>query len=271
MMKSFSKDKRLLEYGLNESYSNIFCFSTTRHGGCSEGNYASFNCNWYCGDNQQNVDNNCETLRGILPIQPERLIIPHQVHQTKVFNVDPQFLEASREEQQSLLEGVDALMTNLPRQCLCISTADCIPVVLYDPVHQAIAVVHAGWRGTVACIVRRTIEAMYTAFCTLPSDIHAVVGPGISLESFEVGDEVYAAFSEAGFDMERISHRYAKWHIDLCEANRLEMVDAGVPAAHIEMSGICTYRECDDFFSARRLGIKSGRIITGVILREKDL
>ena len=98
------------------------------------------------------------------------------------------------------------------------------------------------------------------------ADISAVIGPGISLAAFEVGDEVYEAFRLAGFPMDRIARKQEKWHIDLPEANRLQLLDFGVPSAAIETAGICTYTHCDDFFSARRLGIRSGRMLTGIML-----
>ena len=95
----------------------------------------------------------------------------------------------------------------------------------------------------------------------------ACIGPSISLESFEVGDEVYDAFAKAGFDMDRIAKKYEKWHLDLWEANRLQLLAQGVWLEHIEVSGICTYQQHENFFSARRLGIKSGRILSGVMLK----
>ena len=81
-----------------------------------------------------------------------------------------------------------------------------------------------------------------------------------------MGDEVYHAFDEAGFDMTRIAVRHAKWHIDLWEANRLMLLEMGVPAKQIQVAGVCTYDQATDFFSARRLGIASGRILTAIML-----
>ena len=97
-------------------------------------------------------------------------------------------------------------------------------------------------------------------------DIVACIGPSISLESFEVGDEVYDTFAEAGFDMNRIAKRYKKWHLDLWEANRLQLLNQGVLPENMEVAGICTYQQHKDFFSARRLGIQSGRILSGIML-----
>ena len=109
---------------------------------------------------------------------------------------------------------------------------------------------------------------MSEAYGTDARDVVACIGPGISQEAFEVGDEVYAAFRAAGFPMQYIARRYAKWHIDLWEANRLQLLTAGVRQENIELSAICTYANNTDFFSARRQGIHSGRILSGIMLTE---
>lgn len=267
MNNLFSKDNRMLVYGLNKSYADIFCFSTTRHGGYSTGQYSSFNCNHYCGDSPENVERNRILLTEIMPCRPQALVIPHQIHSTEVRMIDASFMLADESERKELLEGVDAVITNLPEVCVCISTADCIPVLCYDVRNKAVAAVHAGWRGTVVRIVEKTLQQMRSAYGTRMQDVVAVIGPGISLQSFEVGDEVYQTFKDAGFNMDIIARRYSKWHIDLWEANRQQLVSVGVNPNKIEVSGICTYTECEDFFSARRLGINSGRIISGIMLK----
>ena len=182
-------------------------------------------------------------------------------------------LHASPEQRQQLLEGKDALMTTLSNICIGVSTADCIPVLLYDPRHHAKAAIHAGWRGTVSRIVKETFRKMQRRYGTLPEDTLAVIGPGISLKNFEVGQEVYDDFAAHGFEMSRIARRFPckndsgqeKWHIDLPLCNQLQLESAGVLQAHIQQSGICTYDHDADFFSARRLGIHSGRIYTAII------
>lgn len=256
----------MLEYALSRSCPDIFCFSTTRHGGVSTGAYASLNCTPYTGDLPEHIQRNQERLLQNFPQRPAELIIPWQTHGTRVLAIDNTFLAANTGQRHDRLQGIDALITRLPGICLCISTADCIPILLYDRRHRAIAAVHAGWRGTVNFIVGHTLEQMHTLYGTRGEDISAVIGPGISLQAFEVGDEVYDAFRLAGFPMERIARRQDKWHINLPEANRLQLLDFGVPSVAIELSGICTYTQCDDFFSARRLGVQSGRILTGIQL-----
>ena len=237
----------------------VTAFSTTRQGGCSTGNYAAFNINGYCGDDEVHIAANKVALCGLLGIDCNRLVMPHQVHDCVVRRIDG--------PQQGVIEGVDAVMTDVPQLCIGVSTADCIPVLLYDSTHRAISAVHAGWRGTILRIVQKAVEAMHDAYGTVSAELHVVIGPGISLDSFEVGDEVYEQFHAAGFDMQPISRHDAKWHIDLPMCNRLQLMEAGIPANHIQMTNICTYQQYERYFSARRLGIQSGRIYTGILIK----
>ncbi len=238
----------------------VTAFSTTRRGGFSKDSYGEFNINRYCGDCEEAISRNRTLLCGVLGIDDKRLLMPHQVHETKIVAVD----ETSRESQ---LEGVDALMTNVSGICIGVSTADCIPVLLYDKAHQVVSAIHAGWRGTVKRIVEKAVAQMTAVYGSRPADMIAQIGPGIHIESFEVGDEVYEAFAAAGFVMETISRRYGeKWHIDLPECNRQQLLRTGIPEAQISVSPICTYQHPDLYFSARRLSINSGRIFTGIVM-----
>lgn len=251
---------------------NVTAFSTTRHGGYGTGNYAEFNINRYCGDSETNIRKNREALCSLLGISDDHLLMPHQVHLTKTARIDEALLSLTEEKRREALEGYDALMTDLRGVCIGVSTADCIPVLLYDKTHHAICAIHAGWRGTVARIVEKAIAEMKAVYGTCPEHIRAQIGPGIHLDSFEVGDEVYETFKQAGFDMPSISCRrvnainhHEKWHIDLPLCNRQQLLDSGVPSASIALSPFCTYQQSSRFFSARRLGINSGRIFTGII------
>lgn len=246
----------------------VTAFSTTRRGGFSSGNYGEFNINTYCGDEPSAIARNREVLCQLLGIGDDRLLMPHQTHETHVALIDKEFLSLSSEERRLALEGVDALMTSVSGVCIGVSTADCIPVLLYDEEHEAVCAVHAGWRGTVARITEKAVAAMTAAYGTRPSALIAQIGPGISLESFEVGQEVYDAFQQADFDMSQISRREAKWHIDLPHCNRLQLLAAGVRPEAIRQADICTYQHPETFFSARRLGIASGRIYTGIMTQE---
>ena len=293
---------KLLEYHLA---SGIRAFSTMREGGFSQGSYAEFNANAFCGDDPVAVAKNRQLLADELHIERENLVFTHQIHSTFIRTINSNFMQLNYAERASMLEGIDGLCTDRPGVCLCISTADCIPIVICDPVHRAIAVAHAGWRGTMQRIAEITVEKMVRLYATNPADCRAAIGPGISLQNFEVGDEVYDAFARAGFQMETIARRFPvrntrqniissysssapliinsqldlasissgddmptpeKWHIDLPLCNRQQLIQSGLQSENIHLSGICTYQQHDQFFSARRLGVKSGRIITGVMI-----
>lgn len=245
----------------------VVAFSTTRHGGCSRGNYAEFNVNEYCGDDPAAVAFNRASLCRALGIDAARLVMPHQTHGTEVRQIAGEFFGLPEPTRRMLLEGVDAVMTDVPGVCVGVSTADCIPILVYDSAHRACCAVHAGWRGTVAHIAGKAVAAMASAYSSRPSELRACIGPGISLESFEVGDEVYESFAGAGFDMQRVSRRYGKWHIDLWECNRMELCSAGLPPDAVAVCGPCTYSHADEYFSARRLGPSSGRIFSGILIK----
>lgn len=261
---------------------DVKAFSTTRHGGVSEGNYASLNINEYCGDSKANTDANRLLLANELGIDANHIIMPHQTHGVESRIIGEEFATLPDGVKKMLLEGVDAVMTNIPGMCIGVSTADCIPVLLYDEEHHAAAAIHAGWRGTQARIVHKTVQEMHMAYQTDPTKLKAVIGPGISLDNFEVGDEVYAAFEQAAFDMSTIAEERIKrnpnaedpakaferkWHINLPLANIQMLTHNGVDEANIINTGICTFDNADNYFSARRLGIESGRIYTGIIIR----
>lgn len=246
----------------------INAFSTRRQGGFSHGAYASFNCTHYCGDDESCVVLNRQKLCQEQGIRADRLFIPKQVHDIRIADINQDFLTLDKEAQESALDGVDALISPLPDCCLAISTADCIPILLYDPNNRVTAAVHAGWRGTVKGIATATLKAMQERYGCSGSKMHAAIGPGISVGAFEVGDEVYSQFQQAGFDMQRIALKQEKWHIDLWEANRMQLMEWGIRPEAIETAGICTYTHSDTFFSARKAGIRSGRILSGIIRRQ---
>ena len=256
----------------------VIAFSSTRHGGYSKGTYGEFNINHYCGDKEDAIARNREALCHLLGIDNNRLLMPHQVHRAEVACIDAPFLELTPAERKEKLESIDAVMTNVPGVCIGVSTADCIPILLYDQQKRVVAAVHAGWRGTVQRIAKKAVEVMKATYGSSPSDLLAQIGPGISLKSFEVGQEVYDAFAAEGFSMEPISclmpssqgvGNGEKWHIDLPACNCQQLLEAGLRSEQIHTLHVCTYEQHADYFSARRLGIHSGRIFTGIMLKEE--
>lgn len=258
----------LLEYNIENK---IRAFSTMR--GEGSGNYGGFNVTHYCGDTTEHVAECRKILCKELAIEEDMLIIPRQTHSDKSLFIDSEFMQLPQEDQTQMLYGIDAIFTNIRKVCIGVSTADCIPILLHDKANDTIAAIHAGWRGTVAEITSKCIDAMRLYLGCEPDNIHAIIGPGISLDAFEVGDEVYEEFSAAGYDMKRIAKQYQvadggkKWHIDLWEANRQQLISCGIKENNIETAGICTFSNSSSFFSARRLGIKSGRIFSGIMMK----
>lgn len=240
---------------------NVLAFSTERGFVDKDMPYDGFNITYYTDDDAEHIAQCRYDLRQMLEVADDHLILPRQVHDTRIAEVTAQNLGDK-------FEGIDALITTLPRTCIGVSTADCVPILIYDTRTRAIAAAHAGWRGTVQRIGRKTIQSMAESYASSPEDMKVVIGPSIGPDAFEVGDEVYEAFAQEDFDMNRITFkRDGKWHIDLWQANAIDIELTGVPHDNIEIAGVCTYQEYDRFFSARRLGIKSGRIYTGIMIK----
>lgn len=240
---------------------HIIAFSTERHCTDAAVPYDGFNVTHYCGDDPEHVAACRQELCRELGILESHLIVPRQVHGVHIEEVTEQNIGMA-------FEDTDALITQLGGVCIGISTADCVPLLFHDTRTDAVAAAHAGWRGTVARIGVLTLRAMQAAYGTRPEDIRCIVGPSIGPEAFEVGEEVYEAFQKAGFPMNDIAFRHPetqKWHIDLWRANAWQLEQEGIPTQSILVSGLCTYSNPSCFFSARRLGIKSGRMFTGII------
>lgn len=202
---------------------------------------------------------------------PYDVLQPHQTHTVNVRVVDDR--STTRED----LNDVDALITALPDYAIGVRTADCVPVLLYDEVQRVCAAIHAGWRGTVGHISQATIALMQQTFGTLPEHLHAVIGPSIGPDSFQVGEEVVEAFHEAGFPMPLIhtergprvaGSMQGGHHIDLWAANHWLLTQCGVPLEHIQVAGVCTYENASRFYSARHDGnLKTRRIINVIKIK----
>ncbi len=160
---------------------------------------------------------------------------------------------------------VDGVVTDMPGVLLTAFGADCPPVYIVDPVHKAIGLVHAGWRGTLGKIPQVAIGHMIARFGTNPADIYAAVGPGICKDCYEMGDEVFDLFAEqwGRSKAEQLLSRYpakdsegkeipgGKYHLDLRAANKMTLINAGVPENQIEISNVCTMCNADIFYSYR--------------------
>jgi hypothetical protein len=255
------------------TYSNLSCydseikhFSSTRSGGVSHGEYASLNLGNFSDDSSENVIRNRELLCKALAIPFSHLVGAHQVHGTNVKFVDDSLIGMEATTRKASLEGYDALICNAPGICITATTADCVPVLLFDPVTKSIAAIHSGWRSTLNNITNTTIEAMQKAFGTDPAHLIAAIGPCISGTAYEVGEELQLQFEtkDAGTDRFFIPIDNGKYLFDIRSVVRCQLQKAGV--SDIEISEHCTFSEPELFFSARRQSIHSGRMLSGIQL-----
>ena len=261
-------EESIIRYKSLSRYDEIAHFCTTRYGGVSVGNYASWNMSPFSGDDPTNVTRNYEHLTSIIDVSRSRIVLPYQTHGDKVLVIDENFERLTDAKQTEVLNGVDALVTNCRNLCVGITTADCVPLLFYDKQQKVIGAAHAGWRGTCRKIAGLTLETMKQTFGCDVADIEVVIGPSISVKAYNVGEEVSDAFRAEGFPVDRIfSKQNGLLYLDLWQANCWLLEQAGLSADRIEISGYCTFTEHERFFSARRLGIKSGRLLSGIMLK----
>lgn len=259
---------KLQTYPVFEQFNHVVHFCTTRQGGRSTGNYASFNVTPYTGDAPEHQQANLHDLIGLLGIDAANLIFPVQTHSDNILVIDADFQLLSSAERAIRLNAVDALITAEPGIFIGVTTADCVPLLLFDTVRNVVAAVHAGWRGTCNRIVEKTLRQMTEHFGTNPADVFVSIGVSISPEVYNVGAELIDEFKKSQFPVDEIFiHRDGQLFLDLWNANKWLLTEAGIPQQNIEIAGLCSYSMHEQFFSARRLGIKSGRMLSGIMLR----
>lgn len=188
-----------------------------------------------------------------LGVGPGSLTLADQVHGSSVAAVRAADRGRGLPPSFDGFADTDGLVTTETGLALGVIVADCVPLVLYDPVHHALGVVHAGWRGTVAMIAARAIETMAEHFGTRPPDVLAGIGPSIGPCCYEVGDEVIAAWRSSGMDCadEAVRDGERRSHLDLWTANRLVLESAGLFREHIEAANVCVHCEAGKYFSHR--------------------
>jgi YfiH family protein len=272
MMKHHPQYNNLLQFDQLSQINDIVHFSTTRVGGVSNGTYSSFNMGNFSDDSPLNIHENRKILAQMFYMKMSDFIIPHQTHGTRVLKIDEEFLKLDHTTSIEIMYGVDSIITDIRDKFLCVTTADCVPIIIFDKKTKAIAAIHAGWKGTSGKIVDKTISAMQKEYNSTPQDMFVGIGPAISQQNYEVGNEVIQEMSDNGIDLSHsnvCTEKYStsKYHINLKEINRRELISLGVPEANIETSQLCTFEKQELFFSARRQTVHSGRMLTGIMLK----
>jgi len=244
---------------------------STRMGGVSKGVYSTMNFSFTRGDDPEDVRENYRRMAKALGVDVNRMILTWQTHTTNVRLVTEED-EGKGIGKDRDYRDVDGLITNRPGVTLVTFFADCVPLYFVDTKHKAIGLSHSGWRGTVRRMGKVTLEAMKKEFQTDPADVTACVGPSICQDCYEVGPEVIeefaAAFQKDQHDRLFYKKPNGKYQLNLWEANRIILMEAGVPASKISVTDICTHCNPDLLFSHRTAAEKRGNLCAFLCLKE---
>lgn len=291
----FHTSTSLQEVSLSEDSSNKIAYEcapllhrfpllhgvTCRYGGVSQGDFTSFNMGLHVGDDPTAVAENRKRLAHVLGVDPNYLTCGEQVHGVGVTRVTEDLIGKGAFSWDDSIPDSDAIHTNLVNVPLLLLVADCVPVLLYDRVHHAVAVVHAGWRGAIAHIVERTLGSMHEDYGTMADACYLYIGPSIGGDSFEVSEEIAQQFRQdiegLGLSQEidlvkyiqREGQTVATPHVDLKGYIAICMAQRGIPMDQISVSGTDTMTE-ERCYSYRRDQGRTGRMAMFAVLRDVE-
>lgn len=242
---------------------------TTRAGGVSEGPYAGLNTAFHVGDRAENVVSNRALACAALGIDHRRLVAGKQVHGDRIAVVGRRDAGRGALSCEDALPDTDALVTGTPGVPLASFYADCVPIFLLDPLRKVVALAHAGWKGTALKIGQKTVKKMAEVFGSDPGSCLAGIGPSIGPCCYEVDGRVMGPFQEgfAGFRKLACAVSPGKWRLDLWEANRRTLLEAGLKEENVAVARICTACRNDLFFSYRAQGGTAGRMASLIMLK----
>jgi YfiH family protein len=235
----------------------------TRRGGISKGCWSSLNVGATVGDDPDHVRQNRLRLLEGLGRKPESVYEVWQVHSSRVIVV-----EGPRGD--TPIEKADAMVTDDARVTLLMRFADCVPILVYDSVRRAVGIAHAGWLGTTRKVAAELVKTMKRVYGSDPKNMLAAIGPSIAVHHYEVGPEVEQVVQRVFGTQarEHLRHRNGRIHLDLWSANRALLESEGV--SQIEVSGLCSACDLEDWYSHRGEHGKTGRFGVGVALRQDD-
>lgn len=229
---------------------------STRKGGVSKEHLASLNLSFSVEDAKENVLENFRRIGECFGKTPEDFVLSKQSHETKVLKVGTKDRGKGITKDRDY-EGIDALITDEKGIILSCFSADCVPILFYDPIHKAIGACHSGWRGTKGKILQNVVEEMRQHFSSNPAEILVAIGPSICKEQYVVSEDLALSFLEDYPDLgedtaspiQRISKD--KFQLDLWDLNRRIALNCGIKEEHISISGYCTMENPELFFSHR--------------------
>ncbi|MFZ3073343.1 MAG: peptidoglycan editing factor PgeF [Thermodesulfobacteriota bacterium] len=242
-----------------------------RKGGISQSPYDSLNLCTRVGDKEENVEENKRTVGAAFNISPGNMVCVKQVHGDSIHLID------SEDKKGYEKVEADAIITNLKNVVIGILTADCVPVLIYDPVKRASGAAHAGWKSAALGIASKTVKAMTDEFGSKPSDMLAAIGPGIGVCCYDVNIDVENEFRKKYKDASLYitvppfskgrSGGINDGHLDLKGMNLLDLKQAGLKEKNISLSGICTSCKNDVFFSYRKDALITGRQMSFIAIK----
>lgn len=264
MRQNKSGKVEYLTFPLLEETGIVRHLFSTRAGGVSEGIFSSMNLSYTRGDVKEAVDENYRRIAAALCCEVSDIVCSDQTHTTNIR------MAGEEDRGKGILfpkdyTDIDGLITNVEGIVLATFYADCVPLFFVDTKRRAIGLSHSGWRGTVGRMGARTIEAMNRAYGTKPEDITAAIGPSICRDCYEVSEDVAEAFarefSKEGQDKAILDEKGdGKYQLDLWEANRIVLTEAGVRPENIQVTDICTCCNPQYLFSHRASQGKRGNL-----------
>lgn len=226
-----------------------------RRGGVSEGSFESLNLSILTKDPLERVWTNRERFLNLFSIKTDNLVGAYQVHKDKIHKVTKEDRGRGAFDPTTVITDTDALMTNEKKVPLIAFFADCVPVFFLDPASKVVALAHAGWKGTVAKIAAKTARTMKDTYGTKLSDLLVAIGPSIGSCHYQVDEPVIEKVKQAfPQDWDGLLTNFTNdghGQLNLWEANRIQLLETGIPNDNITVAGLCTYCHQDKFFSHR--------------------
>jgi len=236
----------------------IICATSTRIGGISPNPYNSLNLAYHVGDDPKNVAENRKRFCQKLGIDVNSLVVANQVHGDNIEIIESDQAGSGAYGTNDAISSTDALITASNAVSICVMTADCVPVMIFDPKTPSIGIAHAGWKGAVLRIVQKTVLKMKSVFGTQPSDCIVMLGPSIMPCCYEVNDDIIAKFD----DEFGISTCTDGKRLDLHRAVKIQLIEAGIKSENISSDQTCTACNLNLFYSHRAENGITGRMMS---------
>lgn len=257
----------LIRFRHFEEHPDFRYFVTTRNSGLSSGEMTSFNIGFQEHDLSENVMGNRRSLASAMQADLDSFVFARQTHSDNIKIVGVADKGLGSFSKEDAIPDTDGFIVSEPGIFPVVMTADCVPVILFDPVRKVAGVFHAGWRGTVKLIAQKGLGKMMHVFETNPADVLVSIGPSIGPCCYEVGEDVVEEAKKifpAELDQILVNKGTSKPHFDLWLANKIQLANKGIREENVIVCNSCTFDHPEHFYSARLTKGKTGRMAAGV-------